>query len=74
MSGGGGGVTQECFSKSQQQWIFQDIGEITRKNLLSKEELRNFIGSINFGQTSCSNLDTFGMGKDIPDCQLAQFA
>ena len=35
---------------------------------------KNAIGKINLSQTSCLDLDRFGVGNDIPDFRLAPFA
>ena len=42
-----------------------------RKNLVSKEENYKYI---TLSQTSCLNLDKFGVGNYISDCRLAPFA
>ena len=60
--GGGGGVTENV--SQILATINFSSGEIDGKFLPA---WKNFIGSINLGQTSRLNLGKFGIGNDIPD-------
>ena len=67
---GGRGFIQERFSNFSNNRFFQaeKLLEIT----LSAR--KNIIGNITLSKTSRLNLDKFGVGNYIPDCQSAPFA